>query len=97
MHRGKRDNDLVLRIKELRKEIGSRVREELQKEYDEARKEGRFPWGGLWLTRREIAWAIKKIRIRDKIVFLEVLALFLLLVFVSWIFFRVLVLLLLPG
>lgn len=74
----KKHEDLVEYLRTLRKDVRKRVEEELIKEYEDARREGKYPWEGLWLERQQIERLIRRMEWRDKIAFLEVLVVFLL-------------------
>lgn len=89
-------DEFVQKIKAIRDEVRQKVAEELSKEYEEAQREGKYPWEGLWLDRTQIEKLIQQIKSKEKVVFAEILFLLFILLVCSWFFFRLLVLFFLP-
>lgn len=77
----KKEDKLVTSVRNLRSAIRARIREETLSEYEEARKEGKYPWEGMWLTPEQITRAQEKLKKKDKIVLFELLGLFFILIF----------------
>lgn len=94
--RNERQDEFIEKIKAIREEAGQKVREQLSKEYEEAQKEGKHPWGGLWLKPAQIEGLIRQIKAKEKVVFGEILLILFVLLLCSWFFFRLLVLFFLP-
>ncbi len=79
----KTEDDLTIRIRNLRKEIREKVENELLKQCNEAQKEGKYPWEGMWLSPQDIEKIQEKMKKRDRIVFVEIIAFFLLMILFS--------------
>ncbi len=94
--RHERQDEFVRRVKAVREEVRRKVREQLSKEYEEGQKEGKYPWGGLWLKPEQIERLLQLLRARDKVVFGEILFLLFVLLVCSWFFFRLLMVFFLP-
>ena len=94
---GDKRDSLVIQIRELRKRISRRVEDELVKEHREAQKEGKYPWEGLWLTRQDIVKLEESLKRRNRIVFLEIVLLFLLGGFFTYGFYWIFLIFLLPS
>jgi hypothetical protein len=89
--RKKKEDSLVFRIKDLRREIRKKMEEELLPVYKEFQQQGKYPWQGLWLKPQGIEKLQKKLKRRDKVVFVEVVFLFLLGAFISFVFYRIMI------
>ena len=76
---GDKEDALVLQIRSMRDRISRRVEDELVKEQEEAEKEGKYPWEGLWLTRQDIGKLEECVKRRNRVVLLEIILLFLVL------------------
>jgi hypothetical protein len=74
----KTEDGLTLRIRDLRKEIRERIENELLEQCNEARSEGKYPWEGMWLRPQDIRKIQGIMKKRDRIVFAEIIAFFLL-------------------
>jgi hypothetical protein len=55
----------------LRKSVREKVRAEVLKEHEEAKRSGRYPWEGIWLSPAVISDAQKRLKKRDRTVFVE--------------------------
>jgi hypothetical protein len=77
----KKEDKLVASVRTLRSAVRTKVREETLSEYDEAKKEGKYPWEGMWLTPEQITRAQEKLKKRDKVVLFELLGFFFILIF----------------
>lgn len=89
-------DEFVRKIKAIRDEVRQKVAEELSRERQEAQREGKYPWEGLWLTPAQIEGVIRQIKAKEKVVFGEILFILFVLLLCSWFFFRFLVLFFLP-
>lgn len=85
----KKANSINSRINELKKDIKGKVTNEIQERYNEALKDGKYPWEGAWLTTEEIRSAQSRLKKRDRIVFTELMVLFIILAFFAMIFYQV--------
>jgi len=83
----KKGNTVSLRIRELKKDIKGKVSKEIHKRYTDALQDGKYPWEGAWLTIHEIRSAQKRLKQRDRIVFTELMVLFIVLVLFSIMFY----------
>lgn len=90
------DDALTLKIRELRKKAREKVKEEFLKEFETYKREGRYPWEGIWLRPQDIRKVQQKMKKRDKIVFLEVLFIFFIICFISFALYRLMKIFLLP-
>jgi hypothetical protein len=79
----KTEDDLTIRIRDLRKEIKKKVENELLQQYNKAQTEGKYPWEGMWLKPHDIEKIQKIMKKKDRIVFAEIIALFLLMALFS--------------
>jgi hypothetical protein len=71
----RKEDKIYDEINLLRMEIRKKTEEELQKKSDEAQKEGRYPWEGMWLTPDEIRKMQRMMKKRDRMGFIEVICL----------------------
>ncbi|MCF6158406.1 MAG: hypothetical protein E3K32_07505 [wastewater metagenome] len=94
--RNKNNDTLVLKIRELREKIRGKVREEHLKECEEYRNLGKYYWEGLWVTPQNIKKIQKVMKKRDRIIFLEILILFIISGLLSYILYRLMKVFLLP-
>lgn len=83
----KKVDPLDQRIRDLRKKIREKVEDHLLRQYDKAQKMGKYPWEGMWLTPQDIEKIQKTMKKRDRIVFAEIIALFLLMILFSGTFY----------
>lgn len=72
----KKDDTLTPKIRVLRKEIREKVKDELLKEYEKFKSQGRYPWEGMWLSPQAIGKLQERLKKRGKAVFIEVIILF---------------------
>lgn len=82
------------RIRDFRKKIREKVEDRLLKQYDKAQKMGKYLWEGMWLTPQDIKKIQETMKKRDRIVFVEIIALFLLMILFSSVSYVFLILLL---
>lgn len=94
--RHEKQDEFVQKIKAIRDEVSQKVAEELSRERQEAQREDKYPWEGLWLTPAQIEGLIRQIKAKEKVVFGEILLILFMLLLCSWFFFRLLVLFFLP-
>lgn len=87
---------LVVNMKNARAEIKKKVEKQILKEYQEAQANGKYPWEGFWLSPHDIDKLQEKLRERDKIVFIEIIAFFSLWVLFSYGLYRLMKMFLLP-
>jgi len=73
----KENDDITPVINAIRKKISKRITEELSAKFRENRAKRKYPWRGMWLNRQQILAVQKKLQQRDKIVFLEIAIVFL--------------------
>jgi len=86
------------------KKIEQTVREEISKELwpsiNKKRKKmkaiGKYPYDGKWLSVEEIQGFCKKIKRSDKVIFFEIILIFLLIGMVSYVFYMFIIFFLLP-
>ncbi len=96
MTKVKKDDDLALKIRELKEKTREKVREGLLKEFEEYKRQGIYPWEGIWLSPQDIRKVQEKMKKRDKVVFGEVIALFIIFGFLSYVLYRLMKIFLLP-
>jgi len=96
MAKVKKDDALTLKIRELRERTREKVKEELLKEFEACKKQGIYPWEGIWLSPQDIRKVQGKMKKRDKIVFIEVITLFSVFGLFSYILYRLIKIFLLP-
>ncbi|MFN3532498.1 MAG: hypothetical protein ACK41Q_08330 [Candidatus Brocadia sp.] len=96
MAKVKRDDALTLKIRELRKKAQEKAKEGLLKEFEKYKREGKYPWEGLWLSPRDIRKVQETMKKRDKIVFIEVITLFIVFGLLSYALYRLMKIFLLP-
>lgn len=83
----KKDDPLSLKIRVLQKSIKEKVMEDLSEKCRNAKKEGKYPWEGMWLTPESIRMVQEGMRKKDRVVFAEIMFLFLLLVILAFFLF----------
>lgn len=76
-----KEDNLLNIVRNLRQDIREKVKEETLSEYDEARKEGKYPWEGMWLKPELISLVQEKLRKKNKVVLIELSVLFFILAF----------------
>jgi len=77
---GKEDNLLNI-VRNLRQDIREKVKAEILSEYDDARREGKYPWEGMWLKPELISLVQEKLKKKNKVVLTELSLFFFILVF----------------
>lgn len=92
----KKDDALNLKIKKLAKDVRERVKNELLKEYEKFKSQGRYPYEGLWLSSQDIEKLQERLKKRDRIVFVEVLTVLFIFSLFSYVFYRLMRMVLLP-
>lgn len=92
----KKNDDLTLKIRELKEKIGEKVKEALSREFEEQKRAGLYPWEGNWLSPQDIRKVQEKMKTRDKVVFLEIMLLFFVFGFFSYVLYRLMKIFLLP-
>ena len=80
----KTEDALILKIRNLREEIRKKVVRELLEQWNKAQAEGKYPWEGMWLKPHDIEKIQKIMKKKDRIVFAEIIALFLLMALFSY-------------
>lgn len=96
MPKVKKDDALTLKIRELKEKTRERVQKGLLKEFEEYKRQGIYPWEGLWLSPRDIRKVQETMKKRDKIVFIEVITLFIVFGLLSYVLYRLMKIFLLP-
>ncbi len=96
MAKVKKDDILTLKIRELKEKTRKKVKEGLLKKFEESKRHGIYPWEGMWLSPQDIRKVQEKMKKRDKIVFVEVITLFIVFGLFSYILYRLMKILLLP-
>lgn len=91
-----KDDAVILKVKELRRKAGERVKEQILEEYEEFKHQGKYPWEGLWVSPEEVKDLQRKIKKRDKIVFAEVIFLFIVILSLSFMLFKIMKAFVLP-
>ena len=91
-----KDDAITLKVKELRRKTGERVKEQILKEYEEVKNRGKYPWEGLWVSPKEVKNLQREVKKRDRIVFAEVIFLFIVILLFSCILFRIMKVFILP-
>jgi len=76
-----KEDSLLNSVRNLRQDIREKVKAEILSEYDEARKEGKYPWEGMWLKPELISLVQEKLRKKNKVVLTELSVFFLIIVF----------------
>lgn len=92
----KTDDALTLKIGELRNKTREKIKEELSKESEECKRQGRYPWEGLWLSPPDIRKVQERMKKRDKVVFGEIIFLFFVCILLSYGLYRLMKIFLLP-
>lgn len=92
----KKEDDLTLKIRSVREGIREKVREDLLRQCKEFQNQGKYPWEGMWLIPQEIVKLQKKLKRRDRVVFVEVIILFFIFGFFTFVVYGFMVVLLLP-
>lgn len=92
----KTEDALILKIRNLREEIRKKVVRGLLEQWNNAQNEGKYPWEGMWLRAQDIEKIQEIMKKRDRIVFTEIIALFLLMALITGGFYLFLSILL-PG
>ncbi|TVM04348.1 MAG: hypothetical protein CV087_00175 [Candidatus Brocadia sp. WS118] len=92
----KKDDALTLKIRELRERAREKVQKELIKEFEAHKTQGIYPWEGIWLSPQDIRKVQEKMKTRDKVVFLEIILLFFVFGFFSYVLYRLMKIFLLP-
>lgn len=92
----KKDDPMALKVMELAKEIKKKVKAEFAKKQEDSKSQGIYPWEGMWLSPQDIRKVQEKMKERDKIVFVEIIILFIIFGFFSYILYRLMKMLLLP-
>ncbi|MEP9411381.1 MAG: hypothetical protein HRF42_08260 [Candidatus Brocadia sp.] len=92
----KKDDVLTLKIRELKEKTRKEVQEGLFRESEEYRKQGIYPWEGIWLRPQDIRKVQERIKKRDKIVFGEIVLLFFVCIILSYVLYRLMKVFLLP-
>lgn len=88
----KKDDILTLKIREVKE----KTREALSREFEEQKRAGLYPWEGIWFSPQDIKKLQKKMQTRDKVVFLEIILLFFVFSFFSYVLYRLMKIFLLP-
>lgn len=91
-----KDDAITLKVKELRRKTGERVKEQISKEYEEFKNRGKYPWEGLWVSPKEAKNLQREVKKRDRIVFAEVIFLFIVILSLSFMLFRIMKVFILP-
>jgi hypothetical protein len=92
----KKDDAITLKIRELRKKAREKVTKGLSMKFEECKKQGIYPWEGIWLSPQDIRKVQEKMKKRDKIIFAEILTLFFVLILFSYGLYRLMKIFLLP-
>lgn len=90
------EDAVTLKVKELRRQAGERVKEQILKEYEEFKKQGKYPWEGLWVSPKEAKNLQREVKKRDRIVLAEVIFLFIVILSFSFMLFRIMKVFILP-
>jgi uncharacterized protein YgiM (DUF1202 family) len=85
----KKEQSIYQSVRELTENIRKEVRDEISREYETARRQGKYPWEGMWLTSGDIRKVQAKLRKRDRTVFIEIIVLFALLTLFSSAFLQI--------
>lgn len=96
MAKMKKDDALTRKIRELKEKTREKVKEELLKEFEEQKRQGLYPWEGIWLSPQDIRKVQEEMKRRDKIVFIEIIFLFFIFGFFSYVLYRLMKIFLLP-
>lgn len=83
-------------LTDFRKRISIKTSEDLTKKYNELEKKGIYPWESFWLTPQKVKQIQDILKKRDKVVFAELIVLFLFLTLFCLVFF-LFVMKFLPG
>lgn len=88
----KKDDILALKIREVKE----KTREAFFREFEEQKRAGLYPWEGIWFSPQDIKKLQEKMKTRDKVVFLEIILLFFVFSFFSYLLYRLMKIFLLP-
>lgn len=92
----KKEDVLIQKIRKLAKEVREKVKDELLKEYEKFKSQGKYPWEGMWLSPQDIGKLQERLKKKDRVVFAEVVALLFMFGVFSYIFYRLMKMVLLP-
>ena len=80
--RPKEKQDILFNaVRDLRLDIREKVKVEILSEYDEARREGKYPWEGMWLKPEVISLVQDKLKKKNRVVLTELSVIFFILAF----------------
>jgi uncharacterized protein YgiM (DUF1202 family) len=85
----KKEQSIYTSVRQLTERIRKEVKDEVSLEYEEAQRQGKYPWEGMWLTSADIRKVQAKLRKRDRTVFIEIIVLFALLTLFSSAFLQI--------
>ncbi|GAN33051.1 MAG: hypothetical protein DPW20_01715 [Candidatus Brocadia sp.] len=92
----KKNDVLTLKIRELKEKTREKVKERLLKEFEEEKRRGLYPWEGIWLSPQDIRKVQETMKKRDKVIFIEIILLFFIFGFFSYVLYRLMKIFLLP-
>lgn len=85
----KKEQSIYHSVRNLTENIKKEVQDEISREYETARRQGKYPWEGMWLTSGDIRKVQAKLRKRDRTVFIEIIVLFAFLTLLSSAFLQI--------
>jgi len=77
----RKEDNLFNIVRNLRLDIREKVKAEILSEYDEARREGKYPWEGMWLKPEIIGLVQDNLKKKNKVVLTELSVFFFILAF----------------
>lgn len=96
MTNAEKDDALTLKIRELRNKARERVKEGLFREFEEYKRQGIYPWEGMWLSTQDIRKVQENMKKKNKIIFIEILILFSIFGLISYVLYQLMKTFLLP-
>lgn len=87
---------IILVVEAYRKQIRGKYYQKYSEEFERKKKEGNFPFEGKWVAVNEISKLQKRLKKKDRIIFYEILFLYLLTGIITWGLYQLFVWLFLP-
>ena len=72
----KKNDALALKVLDLKNRIRVKLIKEMSEDLPKYEREQKFPWEGRWLRKEQIIECQKRMKRRDRIVFIEIIILF---------------------
>lgn len=91
-----KDDPFSLKIRELKKQAREKIKDELLKEYEKCKSQGKYPWEGVWISPHDIEKVQKILKKRDRMVFAEVITFFFFFGIITYVLYKLLKVFILP-